>query len=82
MDFKYGFTHKGQPYGWYKKELYRLPFTKQLRSYSLKQLSLIKIGNKQGYRVSKDKLSLQQLKCMTKEIDFKINIFTNSDTPF
>jgi len=36
MQFKHGFIYMGVRYGWNKKQLYRLPFNRNLRHYDLK----------------------------------------------
>lgn len=36
--YKYGLQYKGVLYGWKDKKLYRLPYTKNKRSYCLKEV--------------------------------------------
>lgn len=81
--FEYGFTHKGFKYGWFNKELYRLPSKSKNYNYPLKKLNEIKIGNSTGYRIKKDKLSLNQLMGKTKDIKkVSIEILNNKHLPF
>lgn len=82
--FKYGFEYKGLNFGWKNKILYRLPSEKNLRNYPLKKLNPIKIGNKTGYRVVKDKKTIDQLMEITEIINFEyiVNGHKNQDCPF
>lgn len=71
IKFKYGFDYKGIKYGWNKKKLFRLPtFTNAKRSLTLKELSTIDIRNKKGYRVARDKKTIDQLMEITERIDY------------
>lgn len=83
-NFKYGFQYKGFNFGWKNKKLYRLSSTKSLKSYPFKKLSEIKIGNKKGYRVVRDKKTIEQLMELTEVINYKyvINGKGSVDTPF
>lgn len=82
--YKYGFTYKGFLFGWKEKKLYRLPSEKNLRNYSLKELSKIKINNHDGYRVVRDKKTIKQLMEMTELINYRyvVNGKQSNDTPF
>ena len=83
LRFKYGFDYKGIPYGWLKGKLYRLPYnSKDKRSYPLKELESILIGNKVGYRVGRDKKTIEQLEVLTNRINFEYNKIVDSDCPF
>lgn len=68
--YRYGFNYKGLTFGWKDKKLFRLPSEKDSRNYSFKQLSIIDVGNKKGYRVSRDKKTVGQLMELTKEINY------------
>jgi hypothetical protein len=83
-NFKYGFEYKGFNFGWKDKKLFRLPSEKNLRNYPLKELKLIKIGNKEGYRVVRDKKTINQLMEITETINFKyiVNGKKHVDCPF
>jgi len=84
QNFKYGFEYKGFNFGWKDKKLFRLPSEKNLRNYPLKELSIINIGNKKGYRVLRDKKTIDQLMELTEIINFKyiVNGHKNKDCPF
>ena len=81
--FKYGFEIDGMKYSWFKKELYRLPSTINLRSYQFKKLPEILIGNKIGYRLMRKKYTIEQLKIVTIPI-LEVKIIENyhNDLPF
>lgn len=82
--YKYGFEYKEIRYGWSNKKLHRLPCIKNKRSYQLKELDLIEIGNKKGYRVCGDRKTIDQLKGITEIINYKhvINGKGSKDCPF
>lgn len=78
LKFKYGFYHEEFLYGWLKKELYRLPSTSGNKSYGLKKLSIIKVGVGEGYRLKRDKISIQQCKDRTIEINKVITVIKDT----
>ena len=81
--FKYGFHYGIFFYGWYNKELYRLPNESYKKTYGLKKLSPIQVGRKTGYRIHGDRLTIQQLREITVAMDKKISIVDkNYDCPF
>ena len=84
QNFKYGFEYKGLNFGWKNKKLFRLPSTKHLRSYPLRELPLIKIGKNKGYRVVRDKKTIDQLMEITEVINYKyeVNGIGSKDCPF
>lgn len=82
MKFKYGFWHKDFLYGWYQQELYRLPSNNGNKNYGLKKLNPIKVGNKSGYRVKRDKLTIDQLEEKTIVINQEISKIEDKDLPF
>lgn len=82
LDFKYGLFHKGFKYGWLDNELYRLPSQSKNNHYTLKKLKKIKVGNQDGYRLKRDKLSVKQLVEKTTLIGIKIEKIIDSDVPF
>ena len=79
LKFKHGFTIGNFTFGWYNKELYRLPSESKRRVYSFKKLNKIKVGNKDGYRVLRKKYSLNQLRDLTTEINKNIPVHTKKD---
>lgn len=81
IQFTIGFKHKGLQYGWKDGELYRLPSMKSGKTYQIKKLSLIKVGNKQGYRCMRDKLTLEQLAHKSKPINVKVELKKHKDLP-
>jgi hypothetical protein len=84
LNFKYGFTYKELNFGWKDKKLYRLPSTKKLTIYPLKEVPQIEVGNKKGHRVCRDKKTIEQLMELTEVINYKyiINGKGSLDTPF
>lgn len=72
--FKYGFEFDGFLYGWNNKDLYRLPSSSGNKFYGLKKLDVIKVGSGLGYRIKREKLSINQLKLLTINIDKEYEI--------
>ena len=60
-NFEYGFLYKGFIFGWKDNKLFRVTSTKG-NHYPLKELNKIKVGNRDGYRVVRDKKTIEQLK--------------------
>lgn len=82
ITFKYGIEHEGFYYGWFAKELYRLPSTSGRYTYGLRKLNQIIVGNQMGYRLKKDKFSMKQLYDRTMLIPkVEINIIKSKDIP-
>jgi len=81
MKFEFGFEYKGFHFGWYNSELYRLPCTIVNKKYGLKKLPHIKVGNKIGYRVKRDKMSVSQCVAMSSEINVFVPIIRNIHVP-
>ena len=82
VKFKYGFEYKGFVFGWKDKELYRLPSSSGRNNYVLKKLKKITVGNKMGYRIKRDKLTVEQLEQKTILINKEIQKITDKDLPF
>ena len=82
MKFIYGFIYKEVTYGWFKMELYRLPFVKNKRSYSLIKVPFYFYKTTVVYNIQRNKITLNRLKLMTKEINIKIEIIQSDDCPF
>ena len=82
LDFRYGLFYKGFTYGWLDKQLYRLPSESKNKHYTLKKLKKIKVGNQDGYRLKRDKLSVKQLEEKTITSDIQIEKIVDSDVPF
>jgi len=81
--FKYGFEFNGFLFGWNSKELYRLPSVSGVKHYGLKKLPQITVGNKIGYRIKREKFTIDQLKYKTQLIKpIEINILKDKDLPF
>ena len=78
LKFKYGFEYDGFLYGWNNKDLYRLSSKSGNKSYGLKKLDSIVVGNSTGYRIKKQKFSLNQLKERTIFIDKEYQVIGDS----
>jgi hypothetical protein len=82
MEFKYGFEYLGVRYGWNKKQLYRLPFTRNKRTFELLNVKPFVIGSTTVYNVQRTKLTMNKLKQRTKEVGWSIKEFDKKDCPF
>jgi hypothetical protein len=79
LKFKYGFIFEDFTYGWYEQELYRLPSTSaDKKTYGLKKLTSILVGNKVGYRIKRQKFTIEQLKGKTIFIDKEYQVINDS----
>lgn len=82
INYEYGMTVEGVLFGWKEKKLFRMPQMIGLRFYPLKELPIIKVGNHEGYLLSKKRYSMNQLESMTGIINFKIEKTVSKDCPF
>lgn len=81
IKFDYGFIHEDFIFGWNKEELYRLPSTSGNKTYGLKKLNQIMVGVKVGYRIKKEKYTIQQLKDRTIFMEKEFQIIDSPDIP-
>jgi len=82
MRFKYGIEDNNLTFGWFEKELYRLPQTINKRFYSLKKLNQINIGNNVGYLINQKRFTIKQLETKTIYINQEVQIIEDKDVPF
>jgi len=89
MYFKKGFYYKGYLFGWNKKSLYRI-YKEDNLGLPLRKCKLIPINsteitndkNKKGYKVGKDKKTINQLLKITTDINYTYEIVKHKDVPF
>lgn len=82
MEFKYGFEYKDVKYGWKNKKLFRLPYVKNNRSYSLKEIHPIIIGSTFCFNIQRDKLTIGRLKRITVGVNWKVDVIEENICPF
>lgn len=80
--YKYGLEYKSVLYGWRDKKLYRLPYTRNLRSYQLKEVPFYCYKSSLVCNLQRTKITLKRLKGMTKEINYTLESFVSDDLPF
>jgi hypothetical protein len=80
--YPFGFIYNGITFCWIKKELYRMPFERNKKSYSKLKLSQKKQGNSIGYRLNGDFKSMFRLDKMTKKINYKEVVTVSDGCPF
>lgn len=75
-EYTEGFIYKGVKFAWKNKKLFRLPIIKDGREYGLRLVPKINITDKvKGYRICREKKSLQQIRRMTKKVNYKVTEF-------
>ena len=82
MQFKHGFIYMGVRYGWNKKQLYRLPFSRNLRNYDLKLIKPILIGSTTCYNLQRNKVTINRIEKLTTKVDWNIEFLDVADCPF
>jgi hypothetical protein len=82
MIFKFGFEYKNVRYGWKDKQLYRLPFSREKRSYGLKLILMHEVKKTKCWNVCRIKKTKEQLKLLTKKVDWKIEVLRDKSLPF
>ena len=78
----FGFSYHDIFFCWEKKELYRMPYVRNLRGYSKRKIKPKKQGNSIGYSIDGDFKSMKTIKEITTKIDFKEEIILTSGCPF
>ena len=82
LSFHYGFEYKEVKYVWKNKKLFRLPYCKNKRSYSFKEIPIYCFKTTLVANIQKNKLTLNRMKSLTKKIDWSIDLIQHSDCPF
>ena len=80
--YKFGFVYKGVVYGWKDKKLFKLPYTKNKRSYNLKEIPIYCFKTTLVVNVQKEKLTINKLKSLTREINIIVESSISSALPF
>ena len=80
--YRYGFYYKEVPYGWKDKKLFRLPYQKGFRNYSLKEIPIYCFKTTLVCNIQREKITLNRLKSLTKPINVSVISFIHSDLPF
>ena len=78
----FGFVYFGIVYIWYKKELYRQPYSRNSRYYNERKLKPKIIGLTIGYVIDGNFKSMKNLKEITKRINYIREVKTINDCPF
>jgi hypothetical protein len=82
MQFNYGFEYMGVRYGWNKKQLYRLPFIRNKRSFNLLLVKPFVIGSTTVYNIQRTKVTINRLKKLTKDVSWELELVSVVDCPF
>jgi hypothetical protein len=84
IKIKYGLYYKERLFVWIDEELWRYPYTKGNRSYSLRKIKTTdEKGNKRYYRLGKDWVSQDRVEALTTIVNVEpINKIKDDDLPF
>jgi hypothetical protein len=82
LHYKYGFEYKSIRYVWKDKKLFRLPYTKNNRSYNLKEISFYCFKATIVYNIQKTKLTINKLKFLTSEVNWTLDANVIIECPF
>lgn len=81
MDFRYGFEIESRKYGWFRRKLYRLPYSKNGTDYAMRQIMPGRIGKTTVYSIAGRKRTIGNLKAITVPVKWKANNFKHRDIP-
>ena len=78
-----GIEVNGVVYGFKDKKLHRLPQMIGKRFYPLKEVPIIKVGNKRGYNLyRKKRLSFAQVESLLMFINIEVQDISDDEMPF
>ena len=80
--YNYGFEYKGIRYVWKSKKLFRLPYTKNLRSYGFIEIPKYCFKSTIVYNIQRTKLTQNRLKELTKKVNWTREFLIDDDCPF
>ena len=82
LTYKYGFEYKGTRYAWKDKKLFRLPYIKNNRSYSFKEIPFYCFKSTIVYNIQRTKLTINRLKLLTEPVNWTHDYLIDNDCPF
>ena len=82
MCFTKGFIYKEVRYGWKNKKLFRLPFTRNKRSFGLKEIPQYCFKTTLVFNIQRNKLTILSLKKRTEDVNWNIEIKIENYAPF
>jgi hypothetical protein len=80
--YKYGFVYSNVKYVWKDKKLYRLPYTKEKRSYGFMEVPFYCFKSTLVCNIQRVKMTLNKLKSMTIEINESFETIEDNNLPF
>jgi len=80
--YSFGFIYNHITFCWDKKELYRMPYERNLRTYEKRKLKQKKQGNSFGYSIDGDFKSMKTIKQLTDKINYIEIVEKDKDCPF
>jgi len=80
--YNFGFEYKGARYVWKSKKLFRLPYTKNLRSYSFKEVPIYCFKTTLVCNIQRDKLTFNRLEELTERVNWTHDVIIDDDCPF
>jgi len=82
IEYNYGFIYKEVRYAWKDKKLFRLPFTRNQRTFGLKEIPQYVFKTTCVYNIQRDKLTITKLKERTEKVLWSIEVYIASEMPF
>lgn len=75
MVIKLGFKINNVFFGWYRGDLYQLPYTLDGRYYGLRKLRLKKLKNSdwEYYHVCRKKFGISKIRAILQEVNWEVN---------
>jgi hypothetical protein len=80
--YNFGFEYKGVRYVWKSKKLFRLPYNKDLRSYSFKEIPIYCFKTTLVCNIQRKKITMNKLKLLTKPVKWTHEFIIDDDCPF
>lgn len=82
IEYNYGFIYKGVQYAWKNKKLFRLPFERNKRTFSLKEIPMYVFKTTIVYNIQRDKLTISKLKERTEKVLWFTDVLIDDEYPF
>jgi len=73
-----GFRYKNKWFVFYKKKLYQLPYNLNTRYYGQREV----VFKKDHYRLCRDKIGVEKIKFLLRDVNLKLTFYIPKETPF
>lgn len=82
IHYKYGFVYKDVRYVWKCKNLYRLPYVNNNKSYGFMEVPKYCFKTTIVYNIQRNKITINKLKQITKKINWSCDFINYKNCPF